>query len=97
MQVEGDGEAKATAAGGTESHLGGDRRVGSIELPTLGHRQQTAVEAGSVSDREKLLWIGPGPVLAAQCFGDGQLHGETAVRGPAATRSPSFNHRLGCV
>jgi haloacid dehalogenase-like hydrolase len=37
------------------SHMGGDRRVGSIELPTPGHRQQPGVEAGGVAEREKLL------------------------------------------
>src|SRR5712691_675340 len=77
--------------------MGGDRRVGSIELPTLGHRQQPGVEAGGVPDREKLLWIGAGSALAAELFWDGQLDGEPAVRGPAVTGSPSFDHRLGCV
>src|SRR5436853_1886967 len=75
----------------------GDRRVGSIELPTLGHRQKPGVEAGGVPDREKLLWIGAGSALAAQFFWDGQLDGEPAVRGPAVTCSPSFDHGLGCV
>src|SRR5712691_2620591 len=77
--------------------MGGDRRVGSIELPTLSHRQQPGVEAGGVPGREKLLWIGAGSALAADLFWDGQLDGEPAVRGPAVTCSPSFDHRLGCV
>jgi hypothetical protein len=77
--------------------MGGDRRVGSIELPTLGHRQQPGVEAGGVPDREKLLWIGAGSALAAQLFWDGQLDVEPAVRGPAVTCSPSFDHRLGQI
>src|SRR6266404_2580360 len=77
--------------------MGGDRRVGSIELPTLGHRQQPGVKAGGVPDREKLLWIGAESTLAAQFFWDGQLDGEPAVGGPPVTCSPSFNHRFGCV
>src|SRR5437879_12205458 len=69
--------------GGTDSHMGGDRRVGSLELPTPGHRQQPGVEAGGGPDRETLFWIGAGSALAAELFWDGQLDGEPAVRGPA--------------
>ena len=90
MKVEGDRQATAAATGGTDPHMGGDRRVGSSELPTLGHRQQPGVEASGVPDREKLLGIGAGSALTAQFFWNGQLDGEPAVRGPAVTCSSSL-------
>ena len=70
VQVESDRQAKSTATGGTEPHMGGDSAAGSIGLPALGHRQQPGVEAGGVPDREKLLWVGAGSALTAELFWD---------------------------
>src|SRR2546425_1697373 len=97
VDVQGDRQAEATVTGGTDSHPRGDARVGGIELPTLGHRQQRGLEAGSVPDGEQLLWIGTRPALAAHLPRDGQVYRESPVGRPAMAGSPSFNRRLGCV
>src|SRR5438309_1220384 len=40
LDVEGDRQSEAAVTGGTDSYPRGDLRVGRIELPSFGHRQQ---------------------------------------------------------
>src|SRR5438445_4744654 len=97
VDVEGDRQAEAAVPGGTDSYPRGDLRVGRIELPTLGHRQQRGLEAGGVPDGEQLRWMGTRPALASHFPGDRPLHREPPVGRPARAGSSSPYDYLGCV
>src|SRR5258706_178261 len=94
VQVEGNRQAEAAVSGGADPHTRGDGRVRDVALPTARHTQQRGLEACGVAEGEELFGIGARPAVAVHLFGDGQVYGEPAIRGPAVPSSSAFDHCL---